>query len=237
MATISQRGFLIIGHRGARGHAPENTLAGLNRGIALGAQMLEFDVQRCGTELVLLHDPRLERTTNGHGRLADLDFAAVRRLDAGHGERIPTLDEALDCVAGRVPVNIEIKSADGTGRMIANTLRGRLAAGAAPSEFLVSSFHLPELARFRAALPEVPTGALVCGVPIDLAACASAVGASYFNISEEFIDRELVDDAHARGLRVLAYTVNAADEFPRLRDFGIDGVFTDYPDRAMEVLR
>ncbi len=225
--------FLCIGHRGARGHAPENTLLSIDTGIRLGSDMIEFDVQLCDDQLVVVHDPRLERTTNGKGRVDGVRFEYLRSLDAGQGQQIPTLREVLDLAEGRVPLNVEIKSAAGTGACVATALREAITDGWASSQFLVSSFHLPELYEFKQIAPEIPIAALVCGVPLDWAACGSEIGASALNISAEFADAKLIHDAHARGLKVYAYTVNHPDEIALLRDAGLDGVFSDYPDRVI----
>jgi glycerophosphoryl diester phosphodiesterase len=236
VADTSNRGdgLLVIGHRGARGHAPENTLLGLETGIRLGAAWLEFDVQLhpCG-EVVLLHDLDLRRTTNGSGALVDCSFERLRSLDAGQGERIPTLGEALDRVGQRAGVNIEIKSAGGTGAAVAAVLRPYIAAGWPPERMLVSSFHLPELLEFHRAVPAIPIGVLLGGVPLDWAACASTLGAAAVNLSSEFCDPRLVADARARGCKVYVYTVNEPAEARALRALGVDGVFTDYPDRLL----
>ena len=224
--------FLCIGHRGARGHAPENTLLSIDTGIRLGADMIEIDVQRCEDELVVIHDPRLERTTNGEGRVAEAAFGYLRGLDAGDGQQIPTLQEVIVLAEGRVALNIEIKSADGTAVKVAAAVREALGDGWTPAQFLVSSFHLPELYEFKQMVPEVPVAALVCGVPLDWAACAVELGASALNISAEFADARLVQDAQARGLKVYAYTVNHPADIVMFRDVGLDGIFTDYPDRV-----
>ncbi|TDU28780.1 glycerophosphoryl diester phosphodiesterase [Panacagrimonas perspica] len=225
--------LLCIGHRGARGHAPENTLLSIETGIRLGADMIEFDVQLCQEELVVIHDPRLERTTNGVGRVEHVRFDYLRGLDAGKGQQIPTLHEVLRLVEGRIPLNVEIKSAGGTGARIAAALRDAMHEGWSADQFLVSSFHLPELYEFKQAAPEIPIAALVCGVPLDWAACATELGAQALNVSEEFVDSRLIEDAHSRGLKIYAYTVNHPDDMSLLRDAGIDGVFSDYPDRVL----
>lgn len=224
--------FLCIGHRGARGHEPENTLLSIDTGIRLGADMVEFDVQLCGGELVVIHDPRLERTTNGSGRVEKVSFEYLRSLDAGKGQQIPTLREVLALVAARVSVNIEIKSSGGTASAVAGAVREAIDDGWTAGQFLVSSFHLPELYEFKLMLPEIPVAVLVCGVPLDWAACATEMGAHALNISAEFADSRLIGDAQSRGLKVFAYTVNHEQDIAALRDAGLDGVFTDYPERA-----
>lgn len=228
--------FTVIGHRGARGHAPENTLLAMDMGLRLGAHWLEFDVQLHESgALLVFHDLTLERTTNGCGALADMSFEALRRLDAGQGQQIPTLEEALELIEQRAGVNIELKTADGTAEAVAGVIRNYLAAGWPPEKFLVSSFHLPELWEFKQLAPEIPVGALICGVPLDWAACAIELGATTLNVSAEFIDPRLIADAHAHGIAVYAYTVNDPQEMRALRALGIDGVFTDYPDRALRL--
>lgn len=226
--------FLCIGHRGARGHAPENTLLAIDTGIRLGADMVEFDVQRCEGELVVIHDLRLERTTNGQGRVDGVRLDYLRGLNAGGDQQVPTLGEVLDLVEARLPVNIEIKSAEGTAALVANQVRNYLGEGWTPSQFMVSSFHLPELYEFKQLAPEVPVAVLVCGVPLDWAACAVEIGASALNVSAEFADARLIADAHARGLQVFAYTVNHPEDIAHAAALGLDGVFSDYPDRVLE---
>lgn len=226
--------FTVIGHRGARGHAPENTLLGIDTGIALGAPWVEFDVQRHPSgELLVIHDLTLDRTTSGRGFIDAQPFAALRALDAGQGQMIPTLDEVLDLVDQRVGVNVELKTAGGTGEAVAAALRARIAAGWPVEKILVSSFHLPELWEFKQLAPEIPVGALLCGVPLDWAGCAVELGAATLNLSSEFVDPRLVADAHAHGLKVYVYTVNDPAEMRALRALGVDGVFSDYPDRAL----
>lgn len=225
--------FLAIGHRGARGHAPENTLLAIDTGIRLGADMVEFDVRRHGDALLVIHDSRLDRTTNGTGRLDRNTLDYIRSVDAGKGQQVPLLHEVLDLVEARVPVNIEMKSAEGTATLVAGIVRDYIGEGWAPSHFLVSSFHLPELYEFKQLMPDVPIGALLAGVPLDWAAIASELSAQVLNISAEFADPRLVQDAHARGLRVYAYTVNFPDDMRDLRELGLDGVFSDYPERVL----
>lgn len=225
----------VVGHRGARGHAPENTLLSIDTAIRLGADWVEIDVQHHDGQLWLMHDLTLDRTTNGRGLLTAHPAEALRRLDAGKGESIPTLPEALDLIEQRVGVNVELKSWNGCAAAVAACLRDYIADGWPAESFLVSSFHLPELWEFKQLLPEVPLGALYCGVPLDWAGLAAEIGAQTLNISDEFVDARLIQDAHARGLKLYVYTVNDEDELRTLHAMGVDGVFTDYPDRALAV--
>ena len=225
--------FTVIAHRGGSGHAPENTLLALDTGIKMGAHWLECDVQLHEGALLLMHDLRLERTTNGKGRLADLPLAELRRLDAGKGQQIPTLEEVLDLVDQRAGMNIELKTWNGTAAAVAKVLREYVAQGWPLDKLMVSSFHLPELYEFRQIAPEIPIGVLLCGVPLDWAGCAVELGAVSLNVSDEFLDERLLADAHARGLKVYVYTVNHPEEIARMKAMGVDGIFTNYPERAL----
>lgn len=228
-----RKAFTVIGHRGARGHAPENTLASFDKALALGAPWVELDVQLHARRLWVFHDARLERCTGARGWLVDQKAAALRKLDAGGGQPIPWLPEVLDRIDRRAGVNVEMKTAGGTAAAVAKVLRDYLARGWSPEQFLVSSFHLPELRDFKRRLPEVPLGVLLCGVPLNLATAVSELGAAVCSIDLEFADPALIADAHARGARVYVYTVNEPDDLQRVKALGVDGVFTDFPERAL----
>lgn len=231
------REFTIIGHRGAAGLAPENTLLSIDTAIRTGAPWVEIDVQHHDGELWVVHDLTLDRTTNGHGLLTAHSAAQLRTLDAGRGEPIPTLPEVLDLVEQKVGINIELKSWNGCAAAVADCLRDYLAEGWPANRLMVSSFHLPELWEFKQLLPQVPLAALYCGVPLDWAGVAVELGARCLNISGEFVDTKLIADVHQRDLRMNVYTVNDIDELQRLRAAGVDGVFTDYPDRMLAALK
>jgi glycerophosphoryl diester phosphodiesterase len=224
--------FTVIAHRGARGHAPENTLAAFDKALALGAKWIELDVQLHDGELWVFHDQRLERCTNGKGWLIDHQAAALRALDAGGGQRIPFLREVLHHLRGRVCVNVELKTGDGTAAAVAAELRAAFASGWKPEQFLVSSFHLPELRDLKRRVPEVPLGVLLCGVPLDLAAAGLELGAQVVSLDRDFADPALIADAHARGMKVFVFTVNEPEDIARFRGQGVDGVFTDFPERG-----
>lgn len=225
--------FLCIGHRGAMGHAPENTLKSMAMAIDLGCPWIELDVYAVEGELVVFHDDRLERTTNGSGRIADASLAYLRSLDAGDGERIPTLGEVFALCRDRAGINVELKG-PGTAGLLATFLQQQYATGWAAESVLVSSFDHRALAEFRQADPHTPLGALYYGVPADNARAAQALGAFSLHPSLDFVDRALVEDAHRRGLKVFVYTVNSPEDIETMRALGVDGVFSNYPERILE---
>lgn len=223
--------MLKIGHRGAMGYAPENTLLSFEKAIPI-SDMVELDVYVCKTgEVIVFHDIRLERCTNGSGYVMDKSFDELRQLNAGDGQQIPTLEEVLNLIDNRVAINIELKG-PGTAKPVYDILQSYFDKGIYTKDrILISSFDHPELLAFRALDQEIAIGALICHIPADLAALAERMGAEYLNVSGEFINQALVDDAHRRGIKVLVYTVNLPDDIAVIKGFGVDGIFSNYPDR------
>jgi glycerophosphoryl diester phosphodiesterase len=223
--------MVLIGHRGAMGYAPENTLKSFKQALDLNVDMVELDVYRCKTgELVIIHDDRLERTTNGIGYVEDKTFIELRELDAGEGEKIPLLTEVLDFIDKKVPINIELKGIN-TAEGVADIIQEYIVKGWAYNDFLVSSFNHHELSHIKQLLPEIRIGALLIGLPITYAQFAQDLHAYSLNISIEFINQDFVNDAHTRGLKVYVFTVNHPEDMNRLRVLGVDGVFSNVPDK------
>lgn len=232
MGTGNGKRLLCIGHRGAMGHAPENTLASFRKALELGAPCVEVDVFHVDNNLLVFHDLRLERTTNGSGHLLERDFHYLRSLNAGGGERIPTLREVFETVDMRAGVNIELKGPD-TARPVVDFISTVREQGWTDNMILVSSFNHRELAEVSLLDSRIRLGALIVGLPVDDAAFAADLGAYSVHPSLEFVDRRFVDDAHARGMRVFVFTVDHPDDMRRMEALGVDGVFTGYPERLL----
>jgi glycerophosphoryl diester phosphodiesterase len=180
---------------------------------------------------VVFHDSTLERTTNGRGLLARTPFAQLRELDAGQGERIPTLEEVCDTVNRRAKLHIELKG-HGTAFPVAETLdRYVREQGWHYDDFLVSSFHHDELAQLTER--SIPLGILFSNSPARFAPLAEKLRAYSIHCKAAYATPALLDQAHQLGLKVFVYTVNDPVEIARLRDLGVDGVFTDFPERAI----
>lgn len=223
----------IIAHRGASGLAPENTLKAIRLALTLGAQAIEIDVQRADGELWVFHDRRLERCTDGSGVLTAQSRAYLAGLDAGEGEPIPTLWQVMAAIAGKAELHIELKGAQTADEVARLTRRAEAELGFTPAHWVVSSFHHPELARFAALRPEIRLGALTATIPLTLAAFAAELGAWSLNCDLDFVDEALVMDAHRRGLKVLVYTVDHTADLTALAAMGVDGIFTNRPDRFL----
>jgi glycerophosphoryl diester phosphodiesterase len=221
-------------HRGGGNLAPENTLAGIRRAAGRGCRAVEFDVMLSadGTP-VLIHDETLERTTNGHGRVAETPDTVLRALDAGDGERIPTLAEAaLLCRQFGLLANIEIKPATGyeivTAEVVARQAR-ELWRGSQVQP-LLSSFSMESLAVAKAQAPDLPRGALYEKVPADWGRQADALSLFSLHAAAVSLGDEVLHEAGERGLPVLAYTVNDREAAARLFARRVAGLFSDNPD-------
>lgn len=223
----------IIAHRGASGLAPENTLKAIRLALALGAGAIEIDVQLADGELWVFHDRRLERCTDGDGVLTAQSRAYLASLDAGEGEGIPTLWQVMEAIAGQAELHIELKGAQTADEVARLTRRAEAELGFAPTQWVVSSFHHPELARFAALRPDIRLGALTSTIPLTLAKFAAELGAWSLNCDVDFVDQSLVLDAHDRGLKVLVYTVDEPADQAMLAAIGVDGIFTNRPDRFL----
>lgn len=224
--------FLKIGHRGASGYEPENTLRSFKRAIELGADMIELDVHVCKSgELVVIHNEKADKTTDGVGYIANKTFKELRKLDAGKGEKIPTLSEVLNLVNKKVKVNIELKGKN-TARPVFELIENYIKEKDwSYEDFLVSSFNQHELLEFNKLNSKIKIGVLNIGILIDFAKFAEKVNAYSINPSMDFIDQDLVDDAHKRNMKVFVWTVNDQDDIQKIKALGVDGIFSDYPDR------
>lgn len=224
--------LLCIGHRGAMGHAPENTLASIRKALELGAPAIEVDVYFVDGHLIVIHDDRLERTTDGTGLLTDHPFTYLRGLDAGRGQQIPTLEEVCSETAGKSLLNIELKG-PGTSNPVTSMISDMTRVGWQKNMFLVSSFNHLQLNKVSGLDPEIKLGALYNEPPFDLAEFTALPGAYSAHFSKTHIDRNIVDEAHFRRLKIFAYTVNNPEDIKRTIQLGVDGVFTNYPERIV----
>ena len=231
--------MLIIGHRGAMGYAPENTLASFRKALQLQVDMIEFDVYALHDgSVVVIHDPFVNRTTNGSGMVMKKSLKELRALDAGDGEKIPTLQEVLDVVGKKAKVNIELKGKH-SAAPVATIIKHYVEKKQWNYEdFLVSSFSRSELKQIEQIAPEIPRSLLtIQGISpfIDIG-FAKKIGAKAVSPWSKYINALFVSAAHRKGLNVYVYTVNTTEEALRMKKLGVDGIFTNYPDLVKSVL-
>lgn len=221
----------VIAHRGASGSCPENTILALDRALQDGADALEFDVRVSADGVpVVIHDPTVDRTTNGVGQVRALTVAQLERLDAGQGEPVPRLDAVMERFAEAVML-IEIKDPAASTAVLDLVRRH-----GAERRVLVGSFRWRALRPFARA--EIPTTAARAGVAG--AFLASRVGvvwptrAAAYAVPErrsvvQVVDERFVRAARTAGRPVHVWTVNHPDDARRLRNLGVSGIITDFP--------
>jgi len=194
----------------------------------MGADGVEIDVHNLRGELIVIHDSNLGRTTDGSGPLRRKTLAQIRSLNAGKGEKVPLLSEVLDIVSGRALVNIELKGARTAIPALA-LLHKYIAAGWPPERFLVSSFRWKELAQIRGA--GLRLGPLFARSARRFRPVAQRLGAWSVHVPLAHVNARLVSRIHGDGRKILVYTANLRADMDRLEAMGVDGFFTDYPDR------
>lgn len=225
-------------------------MAAFRMAVEAGADMLEFDVRLTRDQvLVVHHDRRLGRTSNGTGRVHDLTFDQIRRFDAGgwyarrfRGEMIPSLREVLEAFPASVGMNIEVKTDGDTRRRagLAEALLGAIHECGRSTSLIVSSFDHTFLRRLHRYSPMIRIGALYLPVRDTLrspAAVARRVGASVFICSRSQLRRRHVRDAHEHHIAVAAYGVETPGDLAAMQRAGVDAVITNHPGRIVRALR
>lgn len=222
----------VVGHRGAAALQPENTIAGFEYAIDLGCDYLETDVQlSLDGHLVIIHDDTVDRTTNGTGRVGEMTLAQLRDLDAGQGRQIPTLQEVLDVVRGKVTLLCELKgphTADPVARLV-------MANGMA-EQVIFTSFHLGRLARIKQIHPSLLTGATFGDPPPDALEQALALGAISVGIHYAKMTEAFVVGARRLGLNLRAWNPDEEADIQRMIDLDPVGISSNRPDRVLKLL-
>lgn len=231
----------VIGHRGASGYAPENTIASFNKALSLGCRFIEFDVM-CSAdgEPFIIHDDSLKRTTNGRGKVGLVGAEYLHGLDAGSwfsrqfkGERIPHFKEALKWLSfSDVQANIEIKPYPGavehtTVAVLSHIHRYWPQGKDLP---LVSSFDWEALILCRSIAPEMPLGFLLHEWDEHWLQKAKQLECYSVHFNQKILTAERVKSVKEQGYVVCAYTVNRKRLANKLFSWGVDAIFSDYPD-------
>ncbi len=218
--------MILTGHRGAAELEPENTRLSIQKAIDLGVDQVEIDVHLTRDQhLVVIHDATVDRTTDGQGAVADFTLEEVKRLDAGKGERIPTLQEVIDLVRGKVVLQIELKGPDTAESVVRTVKQNNI-----ESEVLLTSFVHERLREAPQLNPSLALGALWTNPPTDTCEQAIDMGEEAIHIQYQNIDAQLVQKAHAHGLNIRAWNPDTVEVIQRVIDLGVDAVGSNRPD-------
>ncbi|MBA2711245.1 MAG: glycerophosphodiester phosphodiesterase [Tatlockia sp.] len=231
----------IIGHRGAAAYAPENTLASFNKALTMGCKFMEFDVMLSADgEPFVFHDDKLKRTTNGKGEFGFASAEYLQTLDAGKwfsrhfcGEKIPHFKEVLQWLTfSNVQANIEIKPYPGKAEETATAVLSYINSYWPQTKELplVSSFDLSALQLCRSLAPEMPLGLLVHEWDEGYLSKAKELQCFSIHLNKRAVTAERVKKVKEQGYAVLVYTVNRKRQAKKLFEWGVDAVFSDYPD-------
>ena len=226
----------VFAHRGASGDFPENTKSAILEALKVGVDGIEVDIQSSFDDYMLIHDSWLDRTTSGKGRVSDFTAHELSKLDAGNGEKIPTLQQLFDWNNNKSLLNIELKHTFELERFVAQLEKNIEGNKMSKANILVSSFDHHQLQWLKNRLPWLKIGALTSSIPINYAKFASDLNAFSVHVDKTFINKAFADDAKKRGLKIYAYTVDREQDIALMLEYGIDGIFTNYPARTKAYL-
>ncbi len=231
--TDMNREMLVIGHRGAMGHETENTLASVQKAMDLGVDMIEIDVFKIKSgEIVVFHDERVERLSNSGGQIEDYNIYDLKKLTLDGNHKIPMLQDVLKLMDHKVPLNIELKGANTSDRVnfiIQYYIKER---GWSLDDFLISSFNWKELESMRSYNPDIAIAVLTENDPLEAISVAKKLNAVAINPDFRTLTPQNVQEIKKQGFKVYTWTVNEPDEINRMKKLGVDGIFTNYPERA-----
>ena len=229
----SQESILNIGHRGAKGHIAENTIASIHKAIELGSDGIEIDVFLCKSgEIVLFHDKTLEKLTNGDGNIEDKNLEELRKLKVLNSSySIPTLEEVLKSIDKDVFLNIELKgrnTAQGSLDLIRKYIRKNKIE---LNNILFSSFNWEELKDLRFLSNKVQLALITEEDPLLAIDFAIQLNAVAINPNYKDLNKKNISKINEKGLKIYTWTVNSKIQIDRLKALNVNGIITDYPDR------
>ena len=228
--------FLCIGHRGAMGHAPENTLLSIRTALELGTPCVEVDVRYVDGQLIVFHDEELQRLTNVQGCVEEQSFEYLRSLKVAGQERIPTLEEVCREVGSEIGLNIELKG-ENTVKAVLELISLLSKQGFNKEMFLLSSFEDHKLLEARSLDIDIKLGVLRHQLSEKAIELANSISAYSLHLSRKNISKKAINESKATTRKVYVYTVNTSEEMLMLANMGVDGVFSDFPEKAVALFK
>tara|TARA_B100000768_G_scaffold179199_1_gene196412 strand:+ start:1794 stop:2531 length:738 start_codon:yes stop_codon:yes gene_type:complete len=234
LSSITQSDQLVIGHRGAKGHVAENTLVSIKKAMELGADGIEIDVFLCKSgEIVVFHDKKLDYLTNGKGLIESKTLSELKKLRVlGTNEQIPTLNEVFDVIDKNTFLNIELKGSN-TAKLSLDIVREKLNDNKILyRNILFSSFNWAELQDLRELDSEIKIALVTGNDPLKAIGPALRLGAVAINPTYKKLNKKVIDEIFEAGLKVYTWTVNNKEDIKRMKDLGVNGIITDFPERV-----
>ena len=224
--------MLKIGHRGAKGYEPENTLVSFQKALDMQVDGIELDVHLSADgELIIIHDETIDRTTNGKGSVNALSLRELKNFQIDGIHKIPTLKEVFDLVNQDCFINIELKNYDTTEKVVSLIKKYVSKKGWKYDRFLVSSFDWNALQQIRFLSDEIPIGVLT-ETNLDLAlAFAKFIQAKSIHPHFHLLTKENTAKIQEKGLQVFPWTINEVEDIQKIKTFNVNGIITDFPNR------
>lgn len=231
--SSNQSKQLVIGHRGAKGHVAENTLASIKKAMDLGADGIEIDVFRCKTgEIVVFHDKKLDKLTDGKGLIENKSLMELKKLKVlGTNEQIPTLNEVFEVIDNKTFLNIELKGSN-TAKLSLEIVKEQLNNNKIfPQNILFSSFNWKELEDLRKLDARIRIALVTGNDPLLAIDPALKLNAVAINPSHEKLNKKVINKIFKAGLKVYTWTVNDKDDIRKMKKLGVNGIITDFPEK------
>jgi glycerophosphoryl diester phosphodiesterase len=224
--------MLKIGHRGAKGHEPENTLIAFQKAIDLGCHGIELDVHlSLDREIIVIHDEKINRTTNGKGFVNQMNLLELKKFKINEKHEIPTLNEVFELLNHKIFVNIELKSYETVEKVIELIEKYILQKRFNYTNFIISSFDWNALQQVRFINDEIQIGVLT-STDLDLAfAFAKFIKAKTINPYFHLLTQENVAKIQEKGFKIYTWTVNEIEDIEKMKSLKVDGIISDFPDR------
>jgi glycerophosphoryl diester phosphodiesterase len=224
----------ILAHRGGAGLEPENTIRAFKRALDLGVDLIEFDVRLTkDKKLVVIHDEKVDRTTNGRGYVRDLTLDEIRKLNIAENEKIPTLEEVINLLKTEKPIIvIEIKEPETTEKILKAIKNKRL-----ENKVLIVSFWPDVLKKIKEIAPKIKTGILIGKGPVDAVSMVKDLKADFFCPRFDLIDKKTVENCHQNNIKINVWTVNKPEDIEKMIKSGVDIISSDYPNLVLEKLK
>lgn len=224
---------LVIGHRGAMGHETENTLPSIQKAMDLGVDMIEIDVFKIKSgEIVVFHDDKLDRLTNAPGNIEEYYIFDLKKVIVDGGHKIPLLQDVLKLIDNKVALNIELKGA-GTADRVNHIMNAYIEKrNWSADNFIISSFNWDELREMRKYNPNVAIAVLTEEDPVDAIPVAKELNAVAINPYFKNLDIEKANEIRNAGLKIYTWTVNEPADINAMKNIGVDGIITNFPERV-----
>ena len=235
IAPATSQQIQVFGHRGAMGHATENTVLSVQKALAFGVDGVEIDVFRCKSgEIIVFHDQTLDKLTNGSGKIEEKTLKQLNALKVMGSEPIPTLDKIINVINGSTRLNIELKGKN-TAEGVFKIMKKAIESGSWKADQLfVSSFDWDELRDFKKRTSEFGIAVLTEKNPLDAIPVAREFNAFAINPKHSHLTQKIINEIHSEGFEIYTWTLNEKNRIEELIFQGVDAIITDFPDRILK---